>query len=84
MSILYIKGIDGTDAVLHIFRSTVLDSWSWEQLRMMKVGGNQNASEYFSKHGGNGAKDTRAKYSGRTGEQYKELLVKRAAEDAIT
>ncbi|KAG2213400.1 hypothetical protein INT47_009073 [Mucor saturninus] len=64
-------------------RSTVLDSWSWEQLRMMKVGGNQNASEYFSKHGGNGAKDTRAKYSGRTGEQYKELLAKRTAEDAI-
>lgn len=68
---------------MHIIRSTVLDSWSWEQLRMMKVGGNQNASEFFSKHGGNTTKDTRAKYSGRTGEQYKELLVKRTAEDAI-
>lgn len=64
-------------------RSTVLDSWSWEQLRMMKVGGNQAASEFFSKNGGNSyGKDTRGKYSGRTGQQYKELLAKRTAEDA--
>ncbi|KAI8087664.1 uncharacterized protein B0P05DRAFT_577962 [Gilbertella persicaria] len=65
-------------------RSTVLDSWSWEQLRMMKVGGNQAASEFFSKHGGISSfgNDARMKYSSRTGQQYKELLVKRTAEDA--
>lgn len=51
---------------------------------MMKVGGNQAASEFFSKNGGNSAgKDARSKYSGRTGQQYKELLAKRTAEDAI-
>ncbi|KAI8327268.1 hypothetical protein EDC96DRAFT_532249 [Choanephora cucurbitarum] len=66
-------------------RSTVLDSWSWEQLRMMKVGGNQAASEFFSKSGGSAssANDARMKYSSKTGQQYKELLAKRTAEDAV-
>ncbi|KAG2192734.1 hypothetical protein INT46_000070 [Mucor plumbeus] len=64
-------------------RSTVLDSWSWEQLRMMKVGGNQAASEYFSKNGGSmNTNDARMKYTSRTGQQYRELLTKRTAEDA--
>jgi ADP-ribosylation factor GTPase-activating protein 2/3 len=60
-------------------RSTVLDSWTWEQLRMMKVGGNQAASEHFSKTITN---DARQKYTSRAGQHYKELLVKRTAEDA--
>ncbi|KAI8090818.1 hypothetical protein BDF21DRAFT_412256 [Thamnidium elegans] len=64
-------------------RSTVLDSWSWEQLRMMKVGGNQTATEFFSKNGGSTTKDARVKYSSRTAQQYKELLTKRTADDAI-
>ncbi|KAK4516269.1 uncharacterized protein ATC70_011239 [Mucor velutinosus] len=64
-------------------RSTVLDSWSWEQLRMMKMGGNQAASEFFSKNGGSmNTNDARMKYTSRTGQQYKELLAKRTAEDA--
>ncbi|KAI8889630.1 ArfGap-domain-containing protein, partial [Backusella circina FSU 941] len=62
-------------------RSTVLDSWTWEQLRMMKVGGNQAASEFFSKNSINSSKDTRAKYSSRVGQQYKELLAKRTTVD---
>ncbi|KAI7850311.1 hypothetical protein BDC45DRAFT_518530 [Circinella umbellata] len=69
-------------------RSTVLDSWSWDQLRLMAVGGNQAASEYFSKNAtqssaGN-SKDAKVKYTSRAGQQYKKLLEKRAAEDAIT
>lgn len=60
-------------------RSTVLDSWTWEQLRMMKVGGNQAASEHFSTTITN---DARQKYTSRAGQHYKELLVKRTAEDA--
>ncbi|KAL7319641.1 ADP-ribosylation factor GTPase activating protein, ER-Golgi transport, variant 2 [Mucor circinelloides] len=64
-------------------RSTVLDSWNWEQLRMMKVGGNQAASEFFSKNGGSmNTNDARMKYTSRTGQQYKELLAKRTAQDA--
>lgn len=62
------------------FRSTVLDSWTWEQLRMMKVGGNQSASEQFSKIT---TSDARQKYTSRAGQQYKELLIKRTAEDAV-
>jgi ADP-ribosylation factor GTPase-activating protein 2/3 len=50
---------------------------------MMKVGGNQAASEYFSKNGGiMNTNDARMKYTSRTGQQYRELLTKRTAEDA--
>ena len=65
----------------------MLDSWSWDQLRLMAVGGNQAASEYFSKNAtqssaGN-SKDAKVKYTSRAGQQYKKLLEKRAAEDAV-
>ncbi|KAG2186777.1 hypothetical protein INT44_003003 [Umbelopsis vinacea] len=65
-------------------RSTVLDSWTWDQLRTMKVGGNQAAREYFSAHAGSSAnKDARTKYSSPAGTKYKEVLAQRAKEDAI-
>ncbi|KAL0085934.1 hypothetical protein F4703DRAFT_1852316 [Phycomyces blakesleeanus] len=64
-------------------RSTVLDSWTWSQLRLMKVGGNQPATEHFSKSGSGSNKDARTKYGSKAGQQYKELLEKRAAEDLI-
>ncbi|KAI7865829.1 hypothetical protein BDF14DRAFT_1819901 [Spinellus fusiger] len=64
-------------------RSTVLDTWTWDQLRLMKVGGNQPATEFFSKHEGASNKDARLKYGGKAGQQYKELLEKRCAEDAV-
>lgn len=50
---------------------------------MMKVGGNQNATEFFSKNGSSTTKDARVKYSSKTAQQYKELLAKRTADDAI-
>lgn len=66
------------------YRSTVLDSWTWDQLRLMAVGGNQAATEYFSKNMTTGStKDAKAKYTSRAGQQYKKLLEKRAADDAI-
>ncbi|KAH8553525.1 hypothetical protein BGW37DRAFT_485997 [Umbelopsis sp. PMI_123] len=66
-------------------RSTVLDTWTWDQLRTMKVGGNQAAREYFSAHAGSSAtKDARTKYSSPAGTKYKELLAQRAKEDAAT
>ncbi|KAF7720557.1 ADP-ribosylation factor GTPase activating protein, ER-Golgi transport [Apophysomyces ossiformis] len=65
-------------------RSTILDAWTWDQLRLMHVGGNQAASEFFAKHGSaSNSKDARIKYSSKAGQQYKDLLEKRAAEDAI-
>ncbi|KAI9319736.1 hypothetical protein BX666DRAFT_1915810 [Dichotomocladium elegans] len=65
-------------------RSTVLDAWTWDQLRLMSVGGNQSASEFFSKNASHGSNnDAKAKYTSRAGQQYKKLLEKRAADDAV-
>ncbi|ESK89066.1 arf gtpase activator [Moniliophthora roreri MCA 2997] len=65
-------------------RSTNLDSWQLAQLRNMKVGGNQSATEFFNKHGGASLlsdADTKKKYSSRVAELYKEELAKRVRED---
>src|SRR6185312_14960786 len=55
-------------------RSTSLDSWTWDQLRIMKVGGNASASAYFAKHGSNilNKTDVTAKYTSRVAVKYKE------------
>lgn len=52
----------------------------------MSVGGNQSASEYFGKQqqgSSSSSNDARVKYTSRAGQQYKKVLEKRAAEDAI-
>lgn len=70
---------------LSFVRSTVLDTWTWDQLRLMRVGGNAAAAEYFKKHGGSSllsTKDAKIKYSSRPATQYKEEIKKRAALDA--
>lgn len=51
----------------------------------MKIGGNQSATEFFTKHGGQTLltdADTKKKYSSRAAELYKEELAKRVREDA--
>ncbi|KAK9240262.1 hypothetical protein V1525DRAFT_353871 [Lipomyces kononenkoae] len=66
-------------------RSANLDSWSWDQLRLMKVGGNTKAREYFTRNGGSSAlnsKDAKTKYTSRAATMYKEELKRRAADDA--
>ncbi|PYH47615.1 ADP-ribosylation factor GTPase-activating protein [Aspergillus saccharolyticus JOP 1030-1] len=66
-------------------RSTNLDQWQWEQLRMMKVGGNESATKYFQSHGGSAAlasKDAKVKYTCNAAVKYKEELKRRAAQDA--
>ncbi|RPB03638.1 ArfGap-domain-containing protein [Choiromyces venosus 120613-1] len=66
-------------------RSTVLDRWQWDQLRIMKVGGNESATKYFQSQGGSAAlasKDPKVKYGSSTATKYKEELKKRAAADA--
>ncbi|KAF9474600.1 ArfGap-domain-containing protein [Pholiota conissans] len=65
-------------------RSTNLDSWQLVQLRTMKVGGNQSAKDFFTKHGGASLlndSDTKKKYSGRVAELYKEELSRRVKDD---
>ncbi|KAF8544029.1 hypothetical protein BDD12DRAFT_817619 [Trichophaea hybrida] len=66
-------------------RSTVLDQWQWDQLRVMKVGGNESATKYFQSHGGSAAlasKDPKVKYGSNAATKYKDELKRRAAEDA--
>lgn len=66
-------------------RSTILDSWTWDQLRIMKVGGNLSALEYFTKHGEAAilnSKDAKTKYTSRTATLYKDELKQRAFLDS--
>ncbi|KAK3294014.1 uncharacterized protein B0H64DRAFT_425017 [Chaetomium fimeti] len=66
-------------------RSTNLDQWQWEQLRVMKVGGNESATKFFQSNGGSAAlnsKDPKTKYTSAAATKYKEELKKRAARDA--
>ncbi|KAH8690768.1 putative ARF GTPase activator [Talaromyces proteolyticus] len=66
-------------------RSTTLDQWQWEQLRVMKVGGNESATKFFQSHGGSAAlasKDPKVKYGSNAATKYKEELKRRAALDA--
>ncbi|TAQ85818.1 hypothetical protein B7494_g5862 [Chlorociboria aeruginascens] len=66
-------------------RSTNLDQWQWDQLRIMKVGGNESATKYFKANGGTAAlnsKDPTTKYTSNAATKYKDELTKRAARDA--
>ena len=65
-------------------RSTELDSWTWDQLRIMKVGGNANAQEFFNRYGPSSisSKDAKSKYSSSVADSYKEHLTDLAQEDA--
>ncbi|KAI4156498.1 MAG: hypothetical protein LQ340_000224 [Diploschistes diacapsis] len=66
-------------------RSTNLDQWQWEQLRIMKVGGNESATKFFQTHGGSALlaqKDTKARYTSHVASKYKDELKRRAAADA--
>ncbi|KAF9959350.1 ADP-ribosylation factor GTPase activating protein, ER-Golgi transport [Mortierella alpina] len=64
-------------------RSTVLDKWTWEQLRAMTLGGNAAAKEYFNKFPGSDSKDAKTKYSSKIGTAYKEKLAQRVKEDML-
>ncbi|KAI1004377.1 hypothetical protein K3495_g3832 [Podosphaera aphanis] len=67
-------------------RSTNLDQWQWEQLRKMKVGGNESATKFFKANGGTAAlnsKDPTTKYGGAVAVKYKEEIQKRSEKDAV-
>jgi len=60
--------------------------WQWDQLRIMKVGGNESATKFFQSNGGTAAlnsKDPTTKYTSNAATKYKEELKKRATRDAI-
>ena len=73
---------------LHVLRSladATRTVWQWEQLRTMKVGGNESATKYFQSHGGTAAlasKDPKTKYTSNVATKYKDELKRRVADDA--
>ncbi|KAF2864357.1 ArfGap-domain-containing protein [Piedraia hortae CBS 480.64] len=65
-------------------RSTTLDQWQWDQLRRMKIGGNESAARYFQRHGGGAAlasKDAKTKYTSNAANKYKDELARRVEAD---
>lgn len=61
-----------------------MTEWQWEQLRRMKVGGNESATKYFQSHGGSAAlasKDPKVKYTSNAANKYKEELARRVELD---
>eukprot|EP00240_Pyramimonas_obovata_P011982 CAMPEP_0118925266 /NCGR_PEP_ID=MMETSP1169-20130426/3189_1 /TAXON_ID=36882 /ORGANISM="Pyramimonas obovata, Strain CCMP722" /LENGTH=128 /DNA_ID=CAMNT_0006866517 /DNA_START=195 /DNA_END=578 /DNA_ORIENTATION=- len=62
-------------------RSTNLDSWSQDQLRIMHCSGNPRARAFFKQHGWTdvGAAKVDAKYTSRAAEMYRSTLQKEAA-----
>ncbi|RMZ91878.1 hypothetical protein DV736_g843, partial [Chaetothyriales sp. CBS 134916] len=67
-------------------RSTNLDIWQWDQLRLFKVGGNESATKFFQSNGGSAAlksKDVKVKYTSNAATKYKEELKRRTARDAL-
>ncbi|KAJ1570090.1 ADP-ribosylation factor GTPase activating protein, ER-Golgi transport, partial [Nowakowskiella sp. JEL0078] len=64
-------------------RSTLLDSWTLDQLRTMKVGGNANALDFFRQYGGTEKYgDAKSKYTSKASNLYKEKLRKLIDEDS--
>nr|OQO32053.1 hypothetical protein B0A51_00591 [Rachicladosporium sp. CCFEE 5018] len=60
------------------------DKWQWDQLRRMKVGGNESATKYFQTHGGSAAlasKDPKTKYTSTVAAKYKDELARRVEAD---
>lgn len=67
-------------------RSTNLDQWQWEQLRKMKVGGNESATKFFKANGGTAAlnsKNPTTKYGGHVAVKYKAEIQRRSEKDAV-
>ncbi|MED6212080.1 GTPase-activating protein 8 [Stylosanthes scabra] len=60
-------------------RSTNLDSWSPEQLKIMSFGGNNRAQVFFKQHGWNDGGKIEAKYRSRAAEMYRQILSKEVA-----
>ncbi|KAK4486527.1 hypothetical protein RD792_009210 [Penstemon davidsonii] len=64
-------------------RSTNLDSWTPEQLKLMSFGGNNRAQIFFKQHGWNDGGKIEAKYTSRAAELYKQLLSKEVAKSNV-
>jgi len=63
---------------LSFVRSTILDTWYFEQLAKMEAGGNEKAHSFFIRHGISDNVKSDAKYKSRAGELYREEIRKQA------
>ncbi|KAJ8512965.1 hypothetical protein OPV22_003399 [Ensete ventricosum] len=63
-------------------RSTNLDSWSPEQLKMMVFGGNNRAQVFFKQHGWTDCGKIETKYTCRAAELYRQILSKEVAKSS--
>ncbi|GFZ17152.1 ARF-GAP domain 9 [Actinidia rufa] len=64
-------------------RSTNLDSWTPEQLKIMSFGGNNRAQVFFKQHGWTDGGKIEAKYTSRAAELYRQLLAKEVAKSSV-
>ncbi|CAA7406624.1 unnamed protein product [Spirodela intermedia] len=64
-------------------RSTNLDSWTPEQLKMMAFGGNNRANVFFKQHGWTDGGKIEAKYTSRPAELYRQLLSKEVTKSSL-
>ncbi|KAL6963283.1 GTPase-activating protein 8 [Sarracenia purpurea var. burkii] len=67
------------DVHISFVRSTNLDSWTPQQLKMMSFGGNNCAQVFFKQHGWTYGGKIEAKYTSRAAELYRQLLAKEVA-----
>ncbi|KAJ1292651.1 hypothetical protein BS78_01G006300 [Paspalum vaginatum] len=65
-------------------RSTNLDSWTPDQLKMMAFGGNNRAHAFFKQHGWTDGGKVEAKYTSRAAELYRQILSKEVAKSATS
>uniref|UniRef100_A0A7N0U4X1 Arf-GAP domain-containing protein n=2 Tax=Kalanchoe fedtschenkoi TaxID=63787 RepID=A0A7N0U4X1_KALFE len=64
-------------------RSTNLDSWTAEQLKMMIHGGNHRGQVFFKQHGWTDGGKIEAKFTSRAADLYRQLLAKEVAKSTI-
>ncbi|KAH9299706.1 hypothetical protein KI387_031388 [Taxus chinensis] len=64
-------------------RSTNLDSWTPEQLKIMSFGGNGRGHTFFKQHGWTDGGKIEAKYTSRAAELYRQLLAKEVAKSSM-
>ncbi|OVA15189.1 Arf GTPase activating protein [Macleaya cordata] len=73
----------GLGVHISFVRSTNLDSWTPEQLKMMSFGGNSRAQIFFKQHGWTDGGKVESKYKSRAAELYKQLLSKEVTKSCI-
>lgn len=73
----------GLGVHISFVRSTNLDSWTPEQLKMMSFGGNSRAQVFFKQHGWTDGGKVEAKYSSRAADLYRQLLSKEVAKSSV-